>query len=168
MTETNKTIVAVIVALLLITGTAFGYQAGSPALYTINYIVPQDTTFGVSLAGAETTMDFNPANNNSKNVQPDSQVIGSDTPWATIGNNGNGALTFSVNTTAAQPSWVDVSISNSSTMSGNVSLSATAQTPTGWTSIAAGDEVRLFANGNFTAAVAGTTQRTLEIDAVSG
>jgi hypothetical protein len=112
-------------------------------------------------------MDFNPANNNSKNVQPDSQVIATNTPWATIYNNGNGAITFNVNTTAAQPGWVDVSISNSSAMSGNISLSATAQSPTGWSSIAAGDEVRLFANANFTAAPAGTTARTLEMDAVA-
>ena len=133
------------------------------AVVTYTVTAP-DTTFTVSLVNPETTMDFNPANNNSKNVQPDSQVISTNIPWAFILNGGNVALTFKVNTTVAQPSWVDVSISNSSTMSGNISLSSTSQIPTGWASIAAGDEVRLFALANFTTAVIGTTQRTLEID----
>jgi len=42
-----------------------GEDQNSPALVTVRYIIPSDTTFRITMPGGQLTMDFNPANGNS-------------------------------------------------------------------------------------------------------
>jgi hypothetical protein len=83
---------------------AFGYDASSPYSVTLNWIVPSDTTFTIALAGAETTIDFNPVNKSSLEVMPDSQDAG--TPIITATNQGNVNANYSALVTADKPTWV--------------------------------------------------------------
>jgi hypothetical protein len=142
---------------------ALAYDADNPASYTVNYIIPSDTAFTVTLAGAETTMDFNPSTANDKYVQPDAQNNATSTAWAVIQNTGNVNQNFKTNLTAAQVSWAVVTISNATDMSGSITLSATEQTPTGWSTVIPTASVKLYAWANFTSAAGGTTSRTIRI-----
>ncbi len=167
----NKEIqqVAVLLISILLMSTpvlATSGTASTPVTYTINYILAVDTAFTVTPAGAEISMDFNPANTNSQDVEPDSQVKGTSTPWATISNDGNVAQTFSVNLTTAQASQARVNISNTNVFTQKVEISQTAQTPTGWASVATSGTVNLYALANFTNLPGGTTSKTLQINSV--
>jgi len=105
----------IILSLLLLSifgmSLAFGYDASSPYSVTLNWIVPSDTTFSVALAGAETTIDFNPTNKSSLEVMPDSQA--DVTPIITITNQGNVDANYSALVTAQKPSWVTLKGYNS-------------------------------------------------------
>ena len=90
---------------------ALGYDASSPYTVTLNWIVPYDTTFTVALAGAETTIDFNPANKSSLEVEADSQSDG--TPIITVTNAGNVNANYSALITADKPTWVTLKGYNS-------------------------------------------------------
>jgi len=164
MKTTINKIFGIVISMMLLFGTASAYDASTPATYTINYIVPSDTSFTVTLVGGETSMDFNPATKDTADVEPDGQIAGSSTAWATITNTGNLNQNFGVNTTATQPSWVAVIISNASTYTNPITLSNTVQIPTGWTNIVSLGTVKIYAKATFTAAVAGTTTRTLRIN----
>ncbi len=163
MKHISKILVGMLIIALL-TGTGAAYDASTPYTVAMNFIVPTDSSFTVTLAGSETTVDFNPANKNSQLVEPDSQVAGSSTPIATINNAGNVAQTFSTNLTAAQYSWATVQVSNFSNYATPITLSATAQTPTGWSSIVAGANVVAYMRANFTNAPGGTNSKTLQIN----
>lgn len=157
-------ITLLVIAMLLSIGTAVGYDASTPYQVTVNYIVPQDSTFTVTLAGAESTVDFNPANKNSQDVEPDSQNAGASTPIATINNAGNAAQTFGVNLTAAQYAWVAVELSNFSNYATPITISNTVQTPTGWSSVAAGADIVAYMRADFTNAPGGTNAKTLRVN----
>jgi len=164
----NKVIVLFISILLMATPVlATSGNANTPVQYTVNYILGIDTAFTVTPAGAETSMDFNPAATSSQNVEPDSQVKATNTPWAVITNNGNVAQNFSVNLTAAQSSYASVNISNSSVFTQQVLLSATAQIPTGWSNVASSGTANLYAIANFTNLPGGTTSKTLQINSAA-
>ena len=162
-----KPLLATILLVLMSISTAVGYDAETPFQVQVNYIVPSDTSFTVTLAGAETTIDFNPATKDSANVEPDSQVAASSIPIATITNTGNLNQNFSVNLTAEQPAWVVVSVSNYNDYATPITLSAVAQTPTGWTAIAADATCYAYMKGTFTDAVAGTTSKTLQVNSAA-
>ncbi len=157
--------IALIMMLMIPAGMA--YDAGTPYTVTLNYIVPSDTTFTVTLAGAESTIDFNPTTKDSANVEPDSQNASGSVPIATISNTGNVAQNFSVNLTTAQSSWAVVSVSNFSNYATPITLSNIAQTPTGWTNVAASANVVSYMNATFTNAAAGTTAKTLQINSAA-
>ena len=104
----------VIASLLLsVFASAFvmGYDASNPYSVTLNWIVPADTTFTVALAGVETTIDFNPTNKSSIQVQADSQLAG--TPIITVTNQGNVPANYSAEVTGTLPSWVTLKGKNS-------------------------------------------------------
>lgn len=166
MNKTIKQAAILLISILLMSTPvlATSGSANTPVQYTVNYILGIDTAFTVTPAGAETSMDFNPANKNSQNVEPDSQVASTSTPWAVITNDGNVAQTFSVNLTAAQASQVSVNISNTNVYTQMILLSDTAQTPTGWASVAAAGTASLYATANFTNLPGGTTSKTLQIN----
>ncbi len=160
-------LVSVALMMMLMIPASMAYDSGTPYTVTVNYIVPSDTSFTVTLAGAETTIDFNPATKDSANVEPDSQVAASSIPIATITNTGNLNQNFSVNLTAAQPAWVVVSVSNYNDYATPITLSAVAQTPTGWTTIAADAACYAYMKGTFTDAIAGTTSKTLQVNSAA-
>lgn len=160
-------LVSAALMLMLMIPASMAYDAGTPYTVTLNYIVPSDTSFTVTLAGAETTIDFNPATKDSANVEPDSQVAASSIPIATITNTGNLNQDFSVNLTAAQPAWVVVSVSNYNNYATPITLSAVAQSPTGWTGIAADALAYAYMKGTFTDAPSGTTAKTLQVSSAA-
>lgn len=166
-TQKYKPILITILLMLLAVSTAVGYDASTPYQVQLNFIVPTDTTFTVTLAGSETTIDFNPANKNSQDVEPDSQNAGASTPIATINNAGNVAQTFSTNLTAAPYSWASVELSNFSNYATPVTLSATVQTPTGWSSIVAGADVVAYMRADFTNAPGGTNSKTFRLNSTA-
>src|SRR3990170_774493 len=102
MNTINKAIMLLTVMLIAFSTAASAYDASTPYTVTINYIVPSDTSFTVTLAGAEVSIDFNPATKDSTLVQPDSQNSSSNTPIATITNTGNVLQDFTTNLTSAQ------------------------------------------------------------------
>lgn len=140
----------------------FGYDANNPASYTVQYIVASDTSFGVSLCGSETQMNFNPATKNSKLVEPNCQA--SNQPWANITNQGNLAENFSTNLTQLNPAWVDLYVGSSSSMADKVTVINTEVSPTGWNNVGPSSSVELYARANFTNAQGGTTSRTIKIN----
>lgn len=163
----NKTVLMfVLMSVLSLTSFALAYDASTPYTVTMNFIVGEDTTFTVALAGAETTIDFNPADQNSKNVEPDSQVRATGTPIATITNAGNTNLDFSNNVTTAMPSFAAVSHESTNTsITWANTLSTTASSLA--TSVAPAGTAEVYMYANFTSATAGTTPRTYQINSVA-
>ncbi len=156
---------SLIISVLIATTTpVFGYDANNPASYTVQYIIASDTSFGVSLCGSETQMNFNPATRNSKLVEPNCQAISSNQPWANITNQGNLAENFSTNLTALNPNWVDLYVASSPSMTGQVTVINTELSPTGWNNVVSGNSVELYARANFTNALGGTTSNTIKIN----
>ena len=159
----NK-ILMIFVSVFLMIGmsSVSALDADTPYTVTVNYIVGEDTSFTVTLAGAETTIDFNPATLDSKEVEPDSQVAGTSTPMLTITNAGNVALNFTNLVTVAQPSWVDVSYNNANSVDWTQEVTDSAALVEA--SVAIAGTVDVYFWGNFTSAVAGTTARTYQIN----
>ena len=143
---------------------ALGYDANNPASYTVQYIIPSDTSFTVTLVDAETQMNFNPTNGSSKLVQPNNQSIVSNKPWANITNTGNLNLNFSTNLTASNPSWVVLYIGSSTSMADKIPATNSENSPAGWNNVGLGNTVQLYAQADFTNAPSGTTSRTIKIN----
>jgi len=161
-----RTVSLALIMMLMIPGS-MAYDAGTPYTVTLNYIVPSDTSFTVTLVSPETTIDFNPATKDSADVEPDGQIAASNIPMATISNTGNLNQNFTVNLTAAQEAWAVVSLSNFSNYATPITLSNTAQSPTGWTGIVASADVVAYMKATFTDAPQGTTAKTLQINSAA-
>ena len=149
--------------LIATTIPVLGFDHNNPASYTVQYIIPSDTTFSVSVCGASQTMDFNPANGSSKSVEATCQSKATNTPWANITNSGNLNLNFSTNLTAANPAWVTLNIGSTSSMSDQVTVTNAAISPAGWLNVAPGNSVQLYSQASFTNAPQGTTSTTIKI-----
>lgn len=162
-TKLSKSIVLLMVLAMLVPG-AMAADADTPYTVTMNFIIPSDTAFSVALAGAESTIDFNPANKDSKEVEPDSQDDGGSTPIAVITNDGNVDLNFSINLTAAKPSWVTVHGSDTNTFASATEFNTAELPDSGWNDTAPAGSVDVYLWANFTAAVGGTTPRTFQIN----
>lgn len=161
---TNLMMLSVIMSVLIATTIpVLGYDANTPAIYTVNYVIPSDTTFTVTLCGSQTSMNFNPTNGSSKLVEPVCQSRATNTPWANITNSGNTNLNFSTNLTAANPSWVVLNIGSNSSMADQIVVSNSALSPAGWINVVPGNIVRLYGVANFTNGPKGTTPVTLNI-----
>lgn len=162
----NKIMMLSLITSVLIATTmsVLGYDTNNSASYTVQYIVASDTSFGVSLCGSETQMNFNPATKNSKLVEPNCQSISSNQPWANITNQGNTNEDFSTNLTTLNPNWVDLYVASNPSMTGKVTVNNTELSPTGWNNVASGNSVELYARANFTNASGGTTPRTININ----
>ena len=159
----NK-LLTIFLGMFLILGlsSVYAYDSDTPYTVTMNFIVGADTSFTVSLAGAETTIDFNPADLNSKEVEPDSQNAGGSTPMLTITNTGNTAQNFTAGLQTAKPSWVAISYNTANTV--NWSKTVTDSFATVDTGVASAGTVDVYYWANFTSADAGTTARTYQIN----
>lgn len=165
----NKLTKAVLMVLMIFVVSAPGataYDADTPYTVTMNFIVPSDTTFSVELAGAESTIDFNPATKDTKEVEPDSQDDGGSTPIAVITNDGNLDMNFSINLTAAKPSWVDVYASEGNTFASAEAFDTVELPLAAWNDTAPAGTADIYLWANFTAAEGGTTERTFQINGV--
>jgi len=151
----NK-ILALLMGFLCIASVSgvYAYDADNPYTVTMNFIVGDDTSFTVELAGAESTIDFNPTTANSKEVEPDSQDDGGSTPILTITNTGNVNLDFTheLNVTTA---FVNVSYDTDNTVDWTKILNSTTSTVD--TAIASAATVDVYMWANFTSADSGTT-----------
>lgn len=160
-----KKLIFAALAVLLISGTAMGYDANTPFTVTMNFIVPSDTTFTATLAGTETTIDFNPATANSIGVQPDSQDNSTSVPIVNITNAGNVNANYSVNLTAAKPSWVTLKANSGTDYATATAFDTTAVELAGWQNIVPSTVAPVYLWADFTSAVGGTTVRTFQINA---
>jgi len=157
-------------SLVLLLGVLFAlngvlaYDNENPYTVTVNFIVGDDTSFTVTLAGSETTIDFNPATKDSKEVEPDSQVAGSSTPIAEITNTGNVALNFTHKVTSAMPAFVAVSYNTANSV--DWAKTITDEYSTISTAIDPASSSNLYMWANFTDADAGTTPRTYQINSI--
>ncbi len=149
---------------IVTTTPVFGFDANNPASYTVQYIIPSDTSYTVSLCGAETQMNFNPATKNSTLVEPNCQQIASNKPWANITNTGNLNLNFSVNLSSPNPSWVTLYVGSSPSMSDQVTVTNVQLSPAGWLNVLPNSVVQLYSRANFTNAIGGTSSNTLKIN----
>lgn len=156
--------ILVLFALMASIPSAMAADADSPYTVTMSFIVPSDTSFSVVLAGAETTIDFNPGTKDSKEVEPDSQDDGGSTPIAVVTNDGNLDLNFSVNLTAERPTWVQIYVSDTNTFASATEFNATATYDAGWNDTAPAGTIDIYLWGNFTDATGGTTDRTFQIN----
>jgi hypothetical protein len=154
-----------LIGLLIVTSMSgiYAYDSANPYTVTMNFIVGADTSFTVELAGSETSIDFNPASLNSKEVEPDSQNAGASTPILTITNTGNTNLDFTHKLTAAKPDWVVISYNND-TNTVNWGKTLTDEVSNVEQTVASSGEVKVYMWANFTSALAGTTARTYQIN----
>jgi hypothetical protein len=156
----------VIASLLLsVFASAFvlGYDASNPYTVTLNWIVPSDTTFTVALAGAETTIDFNPTNKSSLQVQADSQA--DVTPIITVTNQGNVPANYSAEVTGILPSWVTLKGKNSYNYATADTLSNSTTTSIK-TDVASGNTAEYWLWSDFTDAPQGTEVSSFQISTV--
>ena len=158
--------ILVLFALVASIPGAMADDADTPYTVTMNFIIPSDTTFSVDLALSETTIDFNPATKDSTEVEPDSQDDAGTVPIAVVTNDGNVNLNFSINLTAAKPSWVQVYASDTNTFASAVAFDTTPLEDAGWNTVIPTSSVNVYLWANFTSAAGGTTQRTFQINTV--
>ena len=149
-------------------GTALGFDTNNPASYTVQYIILPDTSFSVSLCGSENQMNFNATNGSSKAVEPNCQSIAQNKPWANITNTGNVPLNFSTNLMTINPAWVILNIGSTSSMSDQVTITNTTNSPVGWLNIGPGNSVQLYTQASFMNAPQGTTSMTIKINSNFG
>ena len=155
---TNLGMLSMMITSVLIATTipVFGYNQNQPATYTVNYIVPSDTTFNIVVSLAQTSMNFNATNGNSKLVGPIGQNISTNTAWANITNGGNVNLNFSTNLTVTIPTVTQFMASNSA-MSDQVTMSNAPLSPNGWLNVPPSSTVQMYSLANFTNANTSST-----------
>lgn len=159
----NKLLTFVMISMFMLgIGSVYAYDADTPYTVTINYIIGADTSFTVELAGEETTIDFNPATIDSKEVEPDSQVALTNTSMLTITNTGNVNLDFPRAINATNPAWAVLSMNTVNTTDWTQLINDTFVD--GDTAIAPASESNWFFWANFTDAVYGTDTRLLQIN----
>ena len=158
-----KKILVMLVGLLMVSGV-FALDAGTPYTLTIQWIIPSDTTFTVDLAGAESTIDFNPATKTETDVEPDSQDYGASTPIVTITNTGNTALNFTHNVSAVPAYAVLWAYSNNTDT--NVAVSEGASVNQVGGDVGISEVVQIYMWTNVTDATAGTTSETYQISSL--
>ena len=162
--EMKSKIMTLLLGFMFMFGMAgvYAYDASTPYTVTVNYIVGEDTSFTIALAGVETTIDFNPTTLNDKEVEPNSQVAETSTPILTITNTGNVNLDFSRGLNTTNPAWVVLSMNNANSVDWTQIVNDTFVD--GDTVIASASTSEWYFWANFTAADSGTTQRLLQIN----
>lgn len=151
--------ILLLLVLIFVPTISIAHDQSSPATYDVFFNIAADTSFTVTLVGAETTMNFT-ANKNSKWVAPDGTNNGID-PWARIDNTGDTSQTFGIKLGTANPGPIELYASNFTDMSGRITVSNSVQSPTGWNGVAPGGSINLFARANFTGAT--TTANNISI-----
>lgn len=168
----NKTFLLgmfVMLGVFMVSG-AYAFDQDTPYTVTVNFIVPSDTTFTVSLAGAETTVDFNDnvavGSGTQTEVEPDSQNASTSVPIINITNAGNLNLNFTTNLTTSKPSWVTLKVSNDTVYGSSTSFDTTAVLVE--ENVPSGNSVSMYLWSDLDrdSWVQGTTARTLQINSV--
>lgn len=161
----NKIMMLSLITSVLIVNTmpVLGYDANNPASYTVQFIIPSDTSFAVNVIGNQLNMQFNPANKSSKLVEPNGQSIATNQPWANITNLGNLNLNFSTNLTTLNPVWAELDVGSNPSMADKIIVTNTPLSPVAWLNVAPDSTVQLYSQANFTNAAGGTTSETINI-----
>lgn len=163
MKKQNLVLLLPIIAMMLFSvGSVYAYDADTPYTVTMNFIVGQDSSFTVSLAGSETTIDFNPATKDSKEVEPDSQDAGESTPILEITNTGNVALQFTHKVNDTMPTFVAVSYDTDNSVDWTKTITDSYSEISA--SVAKDSSADVYMWANFTDADSGTAQRTYQIN----
>ena len=160
----KRQILLVALALMLNMAVAIAYDSGTPYTVTMNFIVPSDTTFTVALAGVEVTIDFNPADKDSAQVEPDSQT--NVTAMVTVTNQGNVGMDYNCDLTVTKPTWVTLKGNNAynygtATIFDNGNAYTFALNVTSF-----GGTADLWLWADFVNASGGTTQRQFRVNGV--
>lgn len=162
----KKILLGVLLGLLTLIVPVMAYDSGTPYTVTLKWIVPTDTTFSISLAGAESTIDFDDGlTSDSINwAQPDSQDNSTSTPIINITNDGNVPQNFSCNLTASIPTWAVLAVSNNASSADTTGFDTTGVLVS--SNVSSGDSTSLYLWTNITNADVGTTERTFQITSV--
>jgi len=173
MKTSSKIVVGMLIAMIAI-GSGIGivaaagpYDASNPYTCTLKWVVPADTTFSVSFAGGETSVDFDTAltGQSDTDAEPDSQDASANTPIITVSNDGNLALNFSCNLTSAKPSWATLKVNDVNDSGTATTFDTTAETFA--TNVAISGTAKMFLWTTTLNATEGTTERTLQINTVA-
>lgn len=156
-----KAILAALIAVSLI-GVVAAYDASNPFTCNMNWAIPTDTTFSIAFAGGETSVDFTCTAQTENEVEPDSQDDGASTPIIVVTNDGNIALNFSCNLTAAKPAWATITVSETNTIASGSTFDTTAVEFSD--NVAASGTANMYIWTNVSSAAAGNTQRVLQIN----
>jgi len=113
----RKLLVGIMCTLLLSMVCVYAYDADTPYSVTLTIVVPSDTSFTVSLAGAESQIDFDDevTGQNNEWVEPDSQDNTTSTAIIELTNTGNVALNYTLNVTSL-PAWAILKADTDATM----------------------------------------------------
>lgn len=165
----NKLITGILIVTVLcgIGGIASAYDAGTPWTGTVRWMVPSDTTFSIAFASAETQVDFDDSltAQTQSGIQPDSQNNATSTPIIVVTNDGNLALNFTCNLTAAKPSWAVLKVNNETSYSGATTFDTSAVIVNA--SVATAQSTDMYLWTDITSAPSGTVSRTLQINSVA-
>lgn len=161
----NKYIIGMILVIALAIPSVSAYDSSSPYTVTLDWDVPSDTTFSVALAGAEPDITFTCTAATEDLVEPDSQSASGSTPIAVIDNDGNVAMDFSCNLTAAKPSWAVLIVNDVNTHIGGDTFDTTAVEFGDNIAIAGSSDMYLWSN--VTSAALGNTAKTIQINGYS-
>lgn len=160
-----KKIILGLMGIFLVTvmSLALAYDQSTPYSATMKWIVPSDTTFTVSLCGAETTIDFdtNLTSSTQVQVEPDCQNAPAGIPIMNITNSGNINMNFTCNLTAPSPSWAYLYVNNNSNFLTAKIVNVTAVTIAN--GVATSGTSLVYVWTNVTNAVQGTTTKTFEV-----
>jgi len=165
--KTKKIIMGALIAAILYAGMASAYDANTPWTGLVRWVVPSDTTFSITFAGSEDSVDFddNLTAQTQSGVQPDSQNNATSTPIIVISNDGNQALNFTCNLTATKPDWAVIKVNNETSYTGATTFDTDAVTVNA--SVAVGDDTDMYLWTDVTSATQGTTTRSLQINSAA-
>lgn len=162
----QKKILSVLGIMLLMVsmfGIASAYDEDNPYTVTINYIVGDDTSFTAELAGAESTIDFNPTNSSSKYVEPDSQDDGGSTPILTLTKTGNVNLDFTQALNETNDASIVLMVDTDNAYAGATVLTDSFVALD--SGVSTSTDVYMWAN--FTETASGTIQRTYQVNSTT-
>jgi hypothetical protein len=164
--RTGKIVVGLLVVLALgaMAGAASAYDANTPWTGDIKWVVPSDTSFTVTFAGGEDSVDFDNSLSSctQSGVQPDSQDNTTSTPIITITNAGNKDLNFTCNLTSTIPSWAVLKVSNTTSYADATDFDTTAVLINA--TVSSGQSTPMYIWTDVTGADEGTTIKTLQIN----
>ncbi|MBD3252888.1 hypothetical protein GF386_04100 [Candidatus Pacearchaeota archaeon] len=155
-----------LVLTMLALSPVMAYDESTPYTVTLKWIVPADTTFTVTLCGAESSIDFddNINSNTETAVQPDCQDNSTSTPILNITNAGNVDLNFTCNLTASKPAWATLYVNNVTDFSGASTFDTTAVVFAD--EIKSGNSTEVYLWTDISSAAEGTTTRTYQINSL--
>jgi hypothetical protein len=127
----------------------------TPAVYEVNFINIVSTDFTVVL-NVNSPLIFNATGKSPKtNIEPDGQIAASSIPEGTITNGGDENQAFLVKLDSI-PTNIVTKINGVNTITGAITLSTTAASPTQWEDVASEAHVDIYAWADFVGSVRGT------------